>query len=126
MKTIKQIHTIRVPVEKVWRTIVDPKEIERWNAGPAQMNDKVGTKFKLWGGDIYGKNTEIVKNKKIAQDWYAGDWPEPSKVTISLTAENGSTKIDLSHENIPDEEAESIDEGWNLYYFGEIKKLLEK
>lgn len=126
MKTIKQTYTVKVPIERVWKALVDPKEIERWNAGPAKMDDKVGTKFKLWGGDIYGENTEVVKNRKLVQDWYGGDWPEPSKVTITLSTENEITKIDLLHDNIPDEEVGNIADGWNLYYFGELKKLLEK
>ena len=126
MKTIKQAYLIDAPIEKVWNALVVPKEIENWGAGSAKMDDKVGTKFELWGGDIHGKNTRVVKNKILEQDWYGGDWPQPSKVTFLLSEENGKTKLDLIHENVPDEEAKNIDEGWKDYYLGPLKDYLEK
>ena len=90
------------------------------------MNDKIGTAFNLWDGAIYGKNTEIIINKKLVQDWFGGDWPEASKVSISLKTDGDRTVVDLVHKNIPDNEAKNIGDGWNRYYFGEIKKYLEK
>lgn len=126
MKTIKQTYHIKAPVEKVWKSLIDPKEIEAWGAGPAKMDDKVGTKFELWGGDIHGTNIEIVKNEKLVQDWYGGDWPKASRATFTLAADKDGTRVDLLHENVPDNEADDIEDGWNSYYLGEIKKYLEK
>jgi len=126
MKSLKQSYTIAAPVEKVWQALTDPKEIDGWGAGPAEMNDRVGTKFKLWDGDIHGENTEVITKRKLVQDWYGGDWAEASRVTINLKSDDGKTTVDLTHENIPDGEADSIDDGWNRYYFGEIKNHLEK
>jgi len=73
MKTIKQKYSIKAPVEKVWQSLVDPKIIKQWGGGPAKMDDKVGTNFKLWGGDIYGKNLKVIKNKLLIQNWISGD-----------------------------------------------------
>jgi activator of HSP90 ATPase len=129
MKTIKQSYQIKATIDKVWQALVDPEIIDKWGAGPCQMDDKVGTNFKLWDVDIFGKNIKVENlegnGKKLVQEWFAGNWEKPSIVTFALTAQNGQTKIDLVHQNIPDDEAEEIDDGWNRYYFGEIKKLLE-
>lgn len=54
MKIIKKSYEINVCVEKVWVALTDPAEIDNWGAGPAKMDDKVGTRFELWGGDIHG------------------------------------------------------------------------
>ncbi len=126
MKTIKQSYFIRAPLESVWNSLIDPTAIEKWGAGPAKMDDKVGTDFSLWGGDIHGKNTKVVKNKLLVQDWYGGDWPQASKVTFTLTKEKNGTRVDLLHENVPDDEASDISDGWDQYYLGQIKKYLEK
>lgn len=126
MKSIRQSYTIQAPVEKVWQALTDPLEIDGWGAGPAKMDGKVGTSFELWGGDIHGKNTGIIKNENLVQDWFGGNWSEASKVSISLKTDGDKTIVDLVHKNIPDDEAEDIDDGWNRYYFGEIKKYLEK
>jgi hypothetical protein len=44
---------------------------------------------------------------------------------MTLTHKGGCTAVHLLHENVPDEEAEAIDDGWERYYFGPLKKLLE-
>ena len=125
MKTIKQEYQIKAPVEKVWEALTVPEAIEKWGGGPSKMMAEELSEFELWGGDIHGKNTEVVENKKLVQDWYSGDWPNPSRVAFVLTPKDGGTLVSLVHENVPDEESEDIAYGWNRYYLGQIKKLLE-
>jgi len=125
MKTIKQEYQIGAPVERVWEALTEPKVIEKWGGGPAKMKAEAGFEFELWGGDIHGKNVEVVENKKLVQDWYSGDWPQPSRATFALTSKDGGTAVSLVHENVPDEEEKEIADGWNSYYLGQIKKLLE-
>jgi len=125
MKTVKQTYIIKVPVEKVWTALVNPKEIDDWGAGPAEMDDKVGTEFKLWGGDIWGKNLEVEPQRRLVQEWYSGDWPEPSKATFLLKSDGDKTTVELLHENIPDDEAKEIADGWKNYYLGPMKEMLE-
>lgn len=55
MKTIKQTYLINASRQDVWQALIDPVIIDKWGGGPARMNDRVGTEFSLWGGDIYGK-----------------------------------------------------------------------
>jgi len=126
MKTIKQSYSINASVENVWQALVDPKIIDKWGGSPAQMNDKVGTKFTLWGGDIYGKNIKVSQNKELVQEWFGGKWEKPSKVTFTLKEKGGKTEVNLLHEDVPDEEANDIDDGWKTYYLGPLKELLEK
>ena len=125
MKTIKQTYRIEAPIEGVWEALVNPSEIDAWGGGPAVMDDKVGTEFSLWNGDIHGKNIEVKQYELLKQEWVSGDWPEPSIVTFLLTPNGNGTKVDLVHENIPDKETKEIEEGWKKYYLGEVKNLLE-
>lgn len=125
MKTVKQKYSIKAPIEKVWQALTDPSVIEEWGGGPAKMKDEEGFRFSLWGADIFGTNTKVVKNKQLVQDWYGGKWDEPSIVTFNLKEENGKTEVELIHENIPDEEAKDIAKGWKTYYLGPLKELLE-
>lgn len=125
MKTLKQEYKIKAPVSKVWNCLTDPREINNWNGGPAKMKAEKGFKFSLWGGDIHGTNSKIVNQKEIRQNWMSGKWDEFSKVIIKLSFVNGITTIALTQSGIPNEEYNDIADGWNRYYFGEIKKLLE-
>ena len=125
MKTIKQIYLINSSLEEVWKALTDPKYINDWGGGPAKMDDKVGTKFEFWGGDIYGKNIDVIPLKKLVQEWFGGNWKKPSIVTFALREEKDGVKIDLLHTDIPDNEAKDIEQGWKEYYLGPLKEYLE-
>jgi activator of HSP90 ATPase len=127
MKSLQKVYEINAPIAKVWDALVNPKTIEIWSSSPAEMSDQEKDKFKLWGGDIYGVNTKVEKHVKLDQDWYAGNWPQPSKVSFTLN-ENGEDKTQLSliHKDIPDSEFDEINKGWDEYYLGPLKELLER
>ncbi|MBI3485775.1 SRPBCC domain-containing protein [Candidatus Daviesbacteria bacterium] len=126
MKSIKQTYLINSSLDKVWQALVEVKEIENWGAGPAQMKGLENFNFKLWGGDIHGKNIQIIKNKKLVQEWFGGDWDRPSIVTFNLSRDKNGTKIELIQTNVPDSEVNDLENGWKRYYLGEIKKYLER
>jgi uncharacterized protein YndB with AHSA1/START domain len=99
MKSLTKRYTIRAPAEKVWGALVDPGLIERWGAGPGVvMSEKPGTPFRFWSGDIHGKNVVVERWSKLA----------------------------LTHENLRDDEASSINEGWDNYYMLPLKELAER
>jgi activator of HSP90 ATPase len=125
-KTIKKLYEISAPIDQVWKALVDPKIINEWGGGPSSMDEKIGTKFQLWGGDIHGKNIEVVKEKKLVQEWFSGDWPNPSIVKFTLQTKNYKTILELEHISVPEEDADDIEQGWDTYYLGPIKKMLEK
>ncbi len=125
MKTVKQKYHVEAPVEKVWKSLIDPTEIDGWGGGPAVMDDKVGTEFSLWGGDIHGKNVEVLENKKLVQEWFGGEWDAPSIVTFVLKDRDGETDLELVQTDVPDAEATEIGEGWKDYYLGPLKEYAE-
>lgn len=126
MKTIRQKYIIHSPLPEVWKGLTDPKYINEWGGGPSKMDDKNGTEFEFWGGEIHGKNIEVVPLKKLKQEWFSGNWDQASIVTFTLTEKNGETRIGLLHTDIPDNEVEDIDEGWKDYYLDPLKEYLER
>jgi len=125
MKTIKQSYKIKSPIEKVWQALVDPSLIEDWGGGPAKMGDQAGFEFELWGGDIYGKNIEVVPQSKLVQEWTAGEWNQPSKVTLTLSGKGNKTTVELLHEDVPDGETLEFEDGWKTNYLGPLKEYAE-
>ena len=63
MKAIKKVYKIAASPDQVWKALVDPEVIDKWGGGPSNMNSEVGFQFQLWGGDIYGKNIEVVMKR---------------------------------------------------------------
>ena len=127
MKTIQQTYIIKASIEQVWQALVDPKIIDAWGGGPAKMDDKAGTKFSLWGGEIFGQNTEVVPNQKLVQDWWdsVSKWDKASKVTFTLQKDQDSIRLELLHTDIPDANAKDIADGWKNFYLGPFKDYLE-
>ena len=151
MKVIKKEYHIWAPLSKVWDALVNPKTIDKWSqldsssehptgsrevlqkeatslggAGFSIMSDKVGSKFSLWGGDIWGKNVKVSPKKELVQEWYGGDWHKPSIAIFKLIYKDGCTTLFLTHEGVPEKEVDSFDKGWDDSYLAPIKELLEK
>jgi uncharacterized protein YndB with AHSA1/START domain len=126
MKSLKQMYQINAPIEKVWDALVNPEIIEQWGGGPATMNAEEGSEFKLWGGDIYGTNTEIKPKQLLKQDWYQDGWAKPSKVTFELKENGDVTEVYLEHTDIPADDFPGIETGWPDYYMGPLQILLEE
>ena len=119
-----QLHIVAEP-EEVFSALTTPFQIEIWSGYPAQMQAEVGYEFSLWEGDITGINLEVKTNKLLVQEWYFGEQEDKSIVSITLKKQLNKTLISLKHTNIPDEDYEDIVEGWQEYYLGSIKGMLE-
>lgn len=123
---IEKTYRIAAPRNLVWAALTDPIHIETWSGAPAFMADKPGTEFMLWDGDVRGRNLQVDPGHILVQEWYGGDWDEPSIATFTLwDASDGGTFLELSHSNVPAEETADLDTGWDDYYLGPMKRLLE-
>lgn len=125
MKRIEQTYDIKAPITKTWQALTDPKLIEQWGGGPATMSDKAGTEFSLWGGDIFGKNVQVVPPTLLVQQWSDGKFAQPSNVRFELADEGDHTLLQLVQDNLPDDREQDISEGWRDYYLGPLKAFVE-
>ena len=123
MKSYHKYYKIKASPEEVYNALVKPLAISLWTGEPVKMEEKEGTEFSLFNGDISGVNLEFVKDQKVVQEWYFGDQTEKSIVTIELRPEKSNTNIELTHTNIPDDAFEDILNGWDNFYFGAIKEF---
>src|SRR3989344_2117232 len=99
VKTIKQIVHINASPQEVYEAFVDAK-----------------------------KHVELVEGKKIVQKWRADDWPKGhySDLTIALEPDGSGTKLTLVQENVPDDKADEIDDGWYQYYWKPMNEYFER
>ncbi len=120
MKTFKKVFKINAEPSDIYAALTNPFTIELWSGYPAQMSQEPGTEFSMWEGDITGKIIELVPDKKVVQEWYFGEQSEDSIVTITIAPGKGYSLVTVEHTNIPDEDFNSIAEGWREYYMGAI------
>jgi activator of HSP90 ATPase len=126
MPTIKQTYEMNATPEKVFEALVDSEIIQIWSGDEAKMGADVGDSFTLWGGQMFGKNLEVVKNKKLVQEWNYDQWDAPSRVTFTLKPKGKKTIVELLHEDVPEKSLKSIEEGWDQYYLGAMKDMFDE
>lgn len=126
MKDFKKYYIIPAPPEDVYRALTIEATIQLWSGDKTEMVAEPGTEFSLWDGSIVGKNLEFEPDKKIVQQWYFGDQPEESIVTIKLHAQGENTSAELRHTNIPDDDYDDIVDGWNNIYFASLIDFYEE
>ena len=123
MKDFKKYYILAAPPEEVYQALVNPVSIRLWSGEDAVMSTEPGSEFSLWEGSIVGKNLEFEENKKVVQQWYFGESPVESIVTIKLHSHKDGTSVELRHSNIPDQDYDDIVEGWNEVYFGNLEEF---
>jgi activator of HSP90 ATPase len=121
MKDYKKYYIINAAPDMLYLALTNPVIMKLWTGDDAEMSTVPGSEFSLWEGNICGKNVEFEENKKIVQEWYFGEQPEKSIVTILLHEHKQGTSVELRHSNIPDEDYEDIVDGWNGEYFGALQ-----
>ena len=124
VKTITQ--KVRVPAAPVdvYAAFVNPKIHAAFTEAGATGSARVGGRFTAWDGYIFGVNRELVKGKRILQEWQTTEWPEgaePSQVEFSFRAVKGGTEVRMVHSNVPAEQADSYRQGWIDYYWEPLK-----
>ncbi len=119
---------IGAPPAAVWRALTDPAVIDAWGGGPAEIRAEPGAAFTFWGGDIFGTVTAAEPLHRLVQEWWGDDveWDEASVATFELRPEGEGTRLTLAHTNVPDDEGDEFDAGWDEHYLGPMKELLER
>ncbi len=124
-KDFKKYYVISAPPQEIYMALTNAKSIELWTGDKVEMTTEPGSEFSLWGGSICGKNIEFEENQKLVQEWYFGEQPDSSIVTIILHPHKKGTSVELRHTNIPLKDYEDFANGWDEYYFAGIKEFVE-
>ena len=128
-KAIKQSVFFKSSPAEVYEALMDSKKHSKFTGSKAMVSRKVGGKFSVFGGGLYGKNTALSKNKKIVQQWACEmkGWPKGhySKATFSLKKAGKGTKLTFLQAGVPAACYKSISDGWHRYYWKNMKKAFE-
>lgn len=81
----------------------------------------------MFGGQIVGRNVELVPFQRIVQAWRPTHW-SPGVYSIakfSFTPKVSSvTMVVLDHTGLPEGEFDSLDWGWHNHYWEPLKRFL--
>ena len=127
--TIEQTVFFQASPEEVYDALLDPKKHSEFTGSPATTSARKGASFTAWEGYITGRNLELVKGKKIVQEWKTTEWPDGypvSRLELTLAAKKGGTELKMVHSNVPAEQVASYTSGWRSSYWDPLKDYLEK
>ena len=120
MKDLKRYYIIKASPDEVYTAMTNPFTIQLWTGEPADMSTEPGSEFSMWDGSITGRNLKFIPGQMIVQEWYFGEREEQSVVTIKLHPHKKGTSVEMHQTNIPDEEYDSMLNGWNESYFAPL------
>jgi len=129
-RTIEQTVIFAASPHDVYELIMDEKKHAKFTDGKAKVSREIDGAFSAYDGWIFGKNVELVQDKKIVQTWAANDdeWPEghESKVTFEFKKTKDGTELTFTHEKVPKEWYDDLCHGWIEHYWEPMKKALGK
>ena len=126
--TIEQTVFFEASPEEVYSALLDARKHSEFTGSPATTSAKVGATFTAWDGYIDGKNVELVRGKKIVQDWKTTEWPEGypySRLELTLTPKKGGTELKMVHSKVPAEQVDEYTGGWKSSYWDPLKAYLK-
>jgi len=96
--------------------------------GPhVEISDKRGSEFKAFDGALTGTILEVIRPRLIIKSWrsinFMAEDPD-STLILSFTAEGDAGRIDLVHLDVPDQDYEGVNQGWDKYYWAPWRTYL--
>ena len=128
-QTISFTIKINFPVsaEKIYAAWLKGDEHTKMTGAGATGSAETGSEFSAWDGYIYGRNIELLANKKIVQAWRTTDFAEKdddSQIEITLSETETGCELMLTHTHIPNGQPD-YKKGWQDYYFFPMKNYFK-
>ncbi|KAI9467431.1 Co-chaperone [Coemansia sp. RSA 990] len=120
---IKQTSEFMCSADDLYATLTDPQRVSVWTRAPAEIQPKVNSKFRLFGGHIEGEFKLLEPGKRIEELWRVATWPAGhySHVVIELEQLSNSTRLSLKQTGVPLNEEDATKVNWDRYYWNSIK-----
>ncbi len=110
---------------RFYQAILDQKQFAAFSGLPATIDPAPGGAFSQFGGQIVGRNIELVPNQRIVQAWRPAHW-DPGIYSIArfeLIPRAAELTLIFDHTGFPAGEYDSLDRGWHSHYWEPLKKF---
>eukprot|EP00736_Rhodelphis_marinus_P004186 Rmarinus@m.7872 len=131
-QTISLTENFKASPDDVFLCLTDTPRVSAFTQRPAKVSANAGDDFMLLDGVITGSNVEMVRGKKIVQDWRMKDWPAGtmSRVDITLEKTSEGTKLKLTQKGVPTTDksgnagvVDQVKAGWKREIFQRCKMM---
>jgi activator of HSP90 ATPase len=124
---IKQSVVLPAPAEELFAMYMDPARHGEITGGTAVIAAEPGSEFSAFDGTLRGTTLAVVPPRLIVQSWrsenfYATD-PD-STLILTFTPEGEQGRIDLVQLDVPPQDYEGVDDGWETFYWEPWREYL--
>lgn len=91
-----------------------------FTGAPAKVSDEPGSAFEAFGGLLKGTMLVVAKPRLIVQSWRSVNFDDAdpdSTLILSFTPEGDDGRIDLVHLDVPENDYQGVNGGWESRYF---------
>ena len=124
---IRQSVVLPAPAEKLFEMYITPSTHQAITGAPVAIGDKRGSEFKAFDGALAGTILEVIKPRPIVQSWrsvnFMAEDPD-STLILCFTSEGNDGRIDLIHLDVPDQDYDGVNQGWEKYYWSPWRTYL--
>jgi activator of HSP90 ATPase len=112
--------------QRIYEALLDSKQFAAFSGMPADIDPKEGGAFSMFGGQIVGRNVELVPNQRIVQAWRPAHWAPGvySLVKFELKPQASGTMVVLDHSSFPEGDFDHLEAGWREHYWERLTKYL--
>ena len=117
---IRQSVVLPASAEKLFEMYINPSTHQAITGASVDIDDKRGSEFKAFDGALSGTILEVIKPRLIIKSWrsinFLAEDPD-STLILSFTSDGNEGRIDLVHLDVPDQDYDGVDQGWERYYW---------
>lgn len=125
---IRQSVVLPASAEKLFEMYINSSTHQAITGAPVDIGDKSGSAFKAFDGALTGTILEVIKPRLIIKSWrsinFLTEDPD-STLILSFTSEGDAGRIDLIHLDVPDQDYDGVNQGWEKYYWTPWRAYLE-
>lgn len=125
---IHQEVTIEASPNAVYGVLTNSADFARMTGGrAADISKDAGGALSMFGGDIRGRNVELIPGRRVVQAWRSQAWPEGvySIVKFELVPNAKGTKLIFDQAGYPDEAHDMLEGGWPKMYWQPMNEILK-
>jgi len=124
---IRQSVVLPASPRELFEMYMNPSTHQAITGASVDIGDKRGSQFKAFDGALSGMILEVITPRLIIKSWrsvnFLAEDPD-STLILSFTSEGNEGRIDLVHLDVPDQDYDGVNQGWDTYYWAPWRTYL--